>query len=197
MSCEEDDLTVSEARARLLWQCQAGKMVICPCCGGKVKKYKRKLNHINMRCLFWLVRRYFETGQPASPTQEGPRHVANNGGELARLIHWGFIEPVYTPDTSKRCSGLWLPTKLGIDFAMGRTTANAAYFVFINNTVTGVDRTQVTAQEALGTKFNYEELMNEPGFDEAKYRLLTAGAQHSVAALGKSPRRLPHIYLSR
>lgn len=132
------------------------KGITCPCCGQLAKVYKRGLNANMAMGLLWLVRaflqecRWYSIGE--SPTQV---QVAS---EFAKLLHWGLIETAANENPSKKASGLYKPTVLGISFAKGWVAVQSHVILYDNNCL-GFAGNQIMIQEALGTKFNYAELM--------------------------------------
>ena len=109
----------------------------CPICAQWAREYRRPLNRTMGEALVALV----EAGKAATAAQDRDpsapafasvyvhvRDVAFRGadvrvagGELAKLQHWGLIEPEPNPeDDTQRCSGRWRPTEKGMAFADGR-----------------------------------------------------------------------------
>jgi len=82
-----------------------------------------------------------------------PKYVLRSN-EVGKLAWWNLVER--HPD--KQHGGLWRMTQLGADFAMG-STALPARVVLYNNQCEGFEGDQITVSEALGSKFDYEELM--------------------------------------
>ena len=83
-------------------------------------------------------------------------------GVHGKLKHWGLLEQKENTDDAKNKNGLWRITELGRDFVEGKVSMNRAVFLYLDR-VRDYDDTPVTIFEALGTKFNYAELMQ--GFD--------------------------------
>lgn len=131
--------------------------VRCPCCAQYCKMYRRPLNSQMARFLIWLVREY-ESRPRWIDWRRAPDIL--RGGDYAKLQYWGLIESRQTDDPSKRTSGLWRPTKDGIEFAHRRRSVPASVYVY-NNQVHEREPRYISIEDALGEHFNYQELMGE------------------------------------
>lgn len=132
----------------------------CPACGQSVKLYRRKLDATMARLLVRLVK-VQERGRG------GWYHVRALGDEtgcLSLLEWWGLVQQARNDDPVKRCSGLWQATPRGIAFAKGQIAVASHVFIY-NNRVEGWGAREATVRDALGRRFNYEELWlaDEPG----------------------------------
>lgn len=78
--------------------------------------------------------------------------------EYSRLAHWGFILAKPNEDPTKRTSGLWCLTTKGIDFTNKRISVPAYYYMF-DRKIVGWASNQVNVEEALGTLFDYQDVM--------------------------------------
>ena len=80
-------------------------------------------------------------------------------GDFSYLTHYKFLEKQISKrmDGSKR-NGYYRITSLGILFAEGKTTAPSK-FLILNNKFQGFEGEEVNIKQALGKKFNYDELM--------------------------------------
>lgn len=150
--------TLDEARDFVFAHWEDGAQ--CPCCDQQVKLYKRPLNSTMARGLIWLVQQAGTNRDWVEVSQDGPKWLVKAGGEFAKLYHWGLIEemPKDPKDTSKRTSGIWRPTFKGVQFVMLRIKVPKRVFLY-NNEVQGWDDEQVNIIDALGKKFDYQELM--------------------------------------
>jgi len=148
---------VADARRQIHEQIEAGEQVRCPVCDQNCKLYKRKLNAMQASFLCWLVRRFKSNG---GEWIDVPREYDRNiGGEYGKLAHWGLAElKANDEDPSKRTSGQWRPTLRGIDFVNELVTV-PKYVYLYDNRLYKVSDEQTTIREALGDKFDYEELM--------------------------------------
>lgn len=88
------------------------------------------------------------------------QHFNFRGGDYAKVIHWNLAElKENTIELGKKNCGLWKPTQYGIDFVQGKVKIAARVFLYLNEVI-GRDDQSINIQEALGNKFNYEDLMN-------------------------------------
>lgn len=154
--------TLEEARKMIAAQRTQPGGVDCPCCGQLVKIYKRKLNSTMARALV-LIYQYFEI--PPSYREEwfhGPSHSvwSTSGGDAAKLRHWGLIEgrPGERPDGSTH-TGFFRITDKGRDFVLGMVRVPQHVLLFNQNRF-GFSFETTNIYEALGDKFNYNELMS-------------------------------------
>lgn len=133
------------------------KGITCPCCGLFVKQYKRKLNSTMCLSLLNLYK--------LNKNNEDYHHITiiepskAGTGELSKLAYWGLVESQVNESTSKRCSGFWRITPKGKKFAKGEIALPKHCIVF-NKELIRLDGTeQVKITDALGDRFNYQELM--------------------------------------
>ena len=137
----------------------------CHCCTQKCKAYKRKVNSIMAEGLINLTRRYFRTKRSWVHIRDihlsSGGVVSSNGGQFAGLKLWGLIEEKTNDDTKKRCSGYWRPTQKGMDFVGNRIMVEDFKWVFNNRVIETSNTNTTTIRKALGSKFNYEEMMRE------------------------------------
>ena len=79
---------------------------------------------------------------------------------MPKLYHWGLIEEMAKDpgDTTRRTSGLWRPTEKGVQFVQCLLQVPKRVYLY-NNEILGWDDQTVTIRDALGTKFDYAELM--------------------------------------
>ncbi len=133
--------------------------VSCPCCGRHIQIYKRHLPTDAARFTVLLVRTWLRTPEEQREWVD-IRHFSFRGGDYAKAIHWGLAElKENTSDPEKKNCGLWRPTRLGITFAGGIARVPSHVFLYLNEVV-GHSERRIDVVEALGKKFNYEELMN-------------------------------------
>ena len=146
--------TIKEAKQFLTERYEEG--VTCPCCKQHVKLYKRKLYSTQMHSLIRLVR--FDQRVP------GYYHITKisatgHGGDFSKLEPFGLVVQQVNEDTKKKTSGMWRPTKTGIDFVYGRVKLPAFAKIY-NGKVREFATEMVDIRQALGEKFDYNELMN-------------------------------------
>ena len=148
-----------------------GKGATCPCCAQHVKLYKRSLNKSSayvlllMECYFrgdsveeWLhVPSYI-----AEMAADNPRRAAAVRGDWAKMKFWGLIEekPEVRSDGSPR-AGYWKLTSLGRQFCRRQATVPSHVFIYNAEVLQRAVDTQITIDDALGTEFNYDEIMRE------------------------------------
>jgi len=145
------------ARTRLLEGLACG--ITCECCGAFAKRYNRKLNSGMARWLVALVRLspHGEWVEASAVTENIGSRIGQDATTL--LPSWNLIESC---PVCLRASGRWRPTQLGRDFVAGRATVPRSIYAY-NKTCLGLDITKgfITVRDALGSKFNYEELMRD------------------------------------
>lgn len=128
----------------------------CPHCGHKSIEYRRSLNS-NMALSLLVLLKSGNTGWVHMEEL-----LRSNGykrcGDFSYLVHYRFIEKLKEKreDGSSR-NGLYKITSYGIMFAEGKTTAKEK-FIMYNGKHIGFEGELITIKEALGTKFNYEQI---------------------------------------
>lgn len=158
MSDFSDDDTLGSARAWLREQAAEG--ALCPCCRQLAKIYKRRINSGQARILIKWWRNYGTTPVKLSQAVQTP------GGDYAKLRWWGLIEKLPGVREDGGSAGVWRVTDLGRRFVHGTARIPRAARVY-NNTLLRLDAAEtVSIREALGAKFDYDELMGlRPGGD--------------------------------
>jgi len=134
--------------------------VECPVCKQMCRLYRRKLNSGLAAGLVWLVAEWRRHRGWVDMPIRAPRFILRAGGQFSILAHWGLIEQQINIETRKRCAGKWRPTTDGALFADGVSLV-PRYVLLYNNQVEGWSDEQIGVREALGDKFDYEELWNE------------------------------------
>ena len=132
----------------------------CPCCGQKCKTYRRTITSTMAVWLIALVRRYEVEPRYYSTSEDWSLAINKGTGDVAKLRYWGvtLARPHEKKDTIRRTSGLWMPTRDGILWAHGKISIVSHVLVF-NNKVLEPSGELLTIGEALGTKFDYQKLM--------------------------------------
>jgi hypothetical protein len=125
----------------------------CPCCGQWCKVYIRKLSSSMARWLIELVRRHDLPGDWIDV-----RTFNLRGGDYAKVAYWDLAESRGNDDPTKRTSGLWRPTMAGIKFVWNEASVPSHVYVY-DGRVLGYSSEPVWIRQALGSRFNYEELM--------------------------------------
>lgn len=132
----------------------------CEHCGSFVKLYKRSFN-ANMAVALLTLYRY-APNMFVKAEDLLIKCGRQRCGDFSYLRHYRFIEPqkATREDGSKR-NGYYRITALGIMFCEGKVTA-PSNFLIIHNNLKGFGGREINIHEALGKKFNYNELMGYP-----------------------------------
>lgn len=130
----------------------------CECCGLYVKMYQRKL--LASMCLVLID--IYKSGKRDYLHVENwlkERGKSNWRGDFHKLVFWGLLEkkPERREDGSPR-NGFYKLTGRGILFVEEKLEVREKILLF-DNKFEGFEGKEVTIREALGNKFNYDELM--------------------------------------
>lgn len=131
---------------------QLAKGVRCPLCNQHAKMYRRKINTGMAKSLIRMYR----------INQKSWVHVSALGAasrEEGKLAYWGLVEEQKGPGSHGGRAGYWRVTDDGEQFLLGRMTVSM-YALVYNSQCFGFDGPRVGIQGALGTRFDYHELMN-------------------------------------
>jgi hypothetical protein len=129
----------------------------CECCGGTVCVYKRKLNSGMAAVLCWLVANRMGEW---THVRQIPAYIDQGHHEIGRLAYWQLVERQENADTNKRSSGIWRPTRDGASFVLRNMAVPSHAFCGVpGHTILGFEEETITIHEALGDKFNYQELI--------------------------------------
>jgi hypothetical protein len=154
-------MTLEEARDLVRDNLREG--LVCPCCEQFAKVYKRKLNGA-MAASLVLIARHFKHSTEwlhvENYLKELPGIPASLRGDFAKLRYWGLIERMEgeREDGSNRV-GYYRITPLGKDFVEGRVKVPGHVYLFNSECIGHSDET-LHIGEALGTAFDYAELMS-------------------------------------
>jgi len=144
----------------------------CPVCGQYVKLYKRKLTS-SMAFGLILINRYFK-GHPDEKWVHVQKYFKSIGDvrvsmDTVFLRHWGLLEKkIGEKDDGNPDNGYYGITEKGRQFLLGNIKVPKHLLIY-NNEVKGfIDEIEIDIQNSLGSKFNYNELMNtkEPKKEE-------------------------------
>jgi len=124
----------------------------CPCCGQLAKAYHRKLNSGMASALIEVWKRH------GVGWAHVPDIAPKVGGDFAKMRHWGLVQESLGLRADGGRQGDWRVTSLGKSFVRGLVTVPSHITVY-NNAVSGTDGPAITIREALGSRFNYDELM--------------------------------------
>ena len=146
------------AKAREYVEKRLDDGVHCPCCGKYTRRYKRKFNATMARSLFWLVSAYRSESTWIDVPKNAPRWLVRSN-QLPTIRWWNLAQrPKDTNDPDLKHSGLWKPTKQGIDFVDLRLKVFNTAVTYDGN-VEKLTGTLVSIEDTLGTKFSYAEMM--------------------------------------
>lgn len=125
----------------------------CPVCEQHVQVYRRKINSGMAKS---LIRMYRVGGLEwvHLPTQIGAR-----SREEGKLAYWGLVEEEKTLRADGGRAGYWRVTLLGELFLRGKCTVPKYARVYDGRVLSLDANEQVSIYDALGTKFDYAELM--------------------------------------
>ncbi len=159
------DTPLGEIKAHLHENVKRG--CVCPACDQFVKQYRRKLNSGMALTLCRIFNATAITGDWLPVKDYLRKHKMHNGHDWTLLRYWGLLEEKIESEEERNpkqnCSGYWRITLKGIDFALGRTTVDK-YILTYNQGYQGKQGEQITIKDALGDKFDYDELMkSKPG----------------------------------
>lgn len=154
-----DDSTLREVRDWLRTQAQDGAK--CPCCRQNVKIYKRSLSNAPARTMIALYRHDAHRDFVfLPPILDGMKGTPHQGGYCTLGHYWDLLEQAegIREDGSSRV-GWWKLTDLGARFVRGAATV-PKYAHIYNGRRLRLDGPEVTIRQALGRKFNYDDLMH-------------------------------------
>lgn len=134
------------------------KGFVCDCCGSFCKRYTRIFNSNMAICLLLLYK--FNVNGFVKVEDFLIKNGHKRCGDFSYLVHYRFLEKQggKREDGSRR-NGYYRLTSLGIMFVEGKVTARKK-FMILNNKFEGFEGDEVTIRQALGKKFNFDELMN-------------------------------------
>ena len=146
--------TLTEAKSYLRTHFVQG--VKCPCCDQFVKQYKRGISAataVKLIRLYHMPRGFHDYRKLC--------RLKEQIGDFPKLRYWGLTElqPKDPDVTETRTSGMWAITAKGIAFVENLITV-PKYVLLYDSNLRGFEGAEVGIKETLGTKFNYQELMN-------------------------------------
>ena len=177
----EQPTTLIEAKAQLnkIWE-QGGK---CPCCNQHVKLYKRKFTSSIAIALYNI---YILSQDSLRQGGDGFIHVENEfknisglpssiRGNFSLLRFWGLIEKKGgEKEDGNPNNGYYRATEKASRFIRNNTKVSE-YLKIYNNTFYGFDGEETDFFRAIGTKFNFSELIKQLNptelFFEQQYKM--------------------------
>ena len=157
--------TIEEGKRFLTERWREG--VCCPLCTQMVKLYRRKLSSQMARALLLIYRHFAADARLARDpnywldVNDFLLQCGVNSGEanVALLRHWNLLERKPERQGDGNRAGLYRMTELGCRFARGAVAVPKDVFLFNDRLYEPVEAVErITIKEALGSKFNYEEL---------------------------------------
>lgn len=156
------DTIISQLRAEIQRDRDLGCQ--CPVCDQYVKLYKRNFSSAMAIALIkinqafhsdpnldWLKVEDYLKADTSLP--------ATIRGDFAKSVHWGLlIKKKGERDDGSNRVGYYRLSSKGVDFVSGIQTI-PAWVKLYNNEVIGFAEEHIDIKQALGTKFNYSELM--------------------------------------
>ena len=130
----------------------------CECCGRFIKRYRRKLNSNMALTLVHLYR----------ADVKDYIHVENflinlgfqRSGDFHKLVLWGLLDKKKgSRDDGSSRNGYYKLNEKSIDFVLGKSKMQEVADIF-NGNFEKFEGKEITIKDALGSKFNYNELIN-------------------------------------
>lgn len=156
-----DETSLGDARTWLTGRIDKGQ--VCPCCKQFAKVYKRPMTSSMAYGLILLAR-------VDRDEDDGWVHIENYfkslsipssiRGDITKLVNWGLLERFEgeREDGSNRV-GLYRVTYKGVQFVRSEIEVYS-HIIIYSNMFQGFSGEPIKIKEALGKKFNYDELMN-------------------------------------
>lgn len=126
----------------------------CPCCNRLVKLYKRKLS---AEMVVFLIALCWEYAGDYLDIRK-LRKWKYQRGDYAYLAHWGLVEQKEGNEDGKRGSAHWRPTDAAFKFIF-RHALMPSHIHMLCGEYLGHSEKLVSVDDALGEKFNYDELI--------------------------------------
>lgn len=125
----------------------------CPCCGHVERVWRKNIVSTAAASLVRLVLIYEDEYLHLDQFT-----VLAKDRNFSQLYLWGLAMPKKNQDSAKRASGMWRPTKKGIDFVYKKITL-PKYIITRSNQVLRFEGHQVDIINVLGQKFDYATLL--------------------------------------
>jgi len=131
---------------------------ICPCCERKAQVWKKRPISSAVAGLVRLVNMY--DGEPIHLDQFNMSRSDRGNGNFSQLQLWGLVERADNSDPKKRSSGMYSPTRKGVDFVYRLITIDK-YKYTLNDEIIRTEGPRVKVTDILKDKFDYEALMKD------------------------------------
>jgi hypothetical protein len=145
--------TLDDAQAWLRKRVDHGER--CPCCTQFAKVYRRK---IGSRQAWALITFYRRRALDWGYAPEVLPATASSQSDFSKLRYWGLIESSNEQRDDGGPAGWWRVTSLGEQW-VHVACAVPMYARVYDNRCLGLVGDPVTIRDALGTRFNYDDLM--------------------------------------
>lgn len=132
----------------------------CPCCGQRVKEYKRSFNKNQAIFLRDLVKIYISDIQSGGNGWIHYSKMNYHSRDYPYLKSWGLAITRPDPNGRKRTSGEWKPTQMGIDFVFDKIRIPKYIFTFNGKLTETMESKSISFSESFGEEFDYQKLMN-------------------------------------
>jgi hypothetical protein len=156
--------TLEEAKV-MLWDGVKGG-TRCPCCNRWAQSYWRTINKTMARGLWWLANvgavEPSEYLQPLNYVDitKGPAWLLRSN-QLATLRWWKLVERMPNDDPSKKHSGMWRVTTLGVKFLSGDSSVPRRVCTLFGNVVAVSDYDDWIDAHDIKHHFDYSEVMGK------------------------------------
>ncbi len=137
----------------------------CPCCGQFAKIYRRTITSGMARALILFYR---EGG--TKEWVHGPTLLGGARADEAKLRYWNLIEEATGKRDDGGRAGYWRVTRRGERFVNGTLVLPKYALVFNGDLIEFDDEEHVDIIDALGTRFDYAELMGRPAIPRQRKR---------------------------
>lgn len=152
--------TISEGREWLRARLKRGAQ--CPLCKQRAQVYKRKLN---AGMAYGIIIFFRHVKGDTSEWVHVPTHtdLSRLGGDWAKLSHWKLIqERSEVRDDGGSHAGWWRLTTAGISFVRRTSKVPSHILMYDSRCLRMDDEKMIAITDALGDKFNYDQLMEMP-----------------------------------
>ena len=158
---QQDNLFTSLQEATDWVNSNKRKGCVCPCCNQIAKIYKRKLIVNYVLGLFYLYKLHKQHPQTEFFHISEIKVTNNYFSAFAQLKCWELITEMDKPIDvkNKRTSGNWKLTEKGKLFVEGKIEVEQHVYMY-NAEFLGYSDKKISIEEALGSRFNYTEMMH-------------------------------------